>query len=154
MISSICMAFLEKINFTQPALMNYFYYFFQGEEYFAHKLWKMLQPWVYPRSFPQKERAAIYNIPIKPCLRSLIQRYSVERIRLNKTWMTLKLTKILVSLLVMNPLKKNDRGSDDMILSFSIKFLLKSCKYWKQLQKLFVLLWKTIVWTLRPLSKY
>ena len=42
MISSICMAFLEKINFTQPALMNYFYYFFQGEEYFAHKLWKIV----------------------------------------------------------------------------------------------------------------
>ena len=45
-----------------------------------------------------KKRAAIYKIPIKPCVRSLIQRYSVERIRLNKTWMTLKLTKILVSL--------------------------------------------------------
>ena len=38
----MCMAFLEKINFTQPALMNYFYYFFQGEEYFAHKLWKIV----------------------------------------------------------------------------------------------------------------
>ena len=36
------MAFLEKINFTQPALMNYFYYFFQGAEYFAHKLWKIV----------------------------------------------------------------------------------------------------------------
>ena len=42
MISSICVAFLEKMNFTQPALMNYFYYFFQGEEYFAHKLWKIV----------------------------------------------------------------------------------------------------------------
>ena len=31
-------AFLEKMNFTQPALMNNFYYFFQGEEYFAHRL--------------------------------------------------------------------------------------------------------------------
>ena len=41
------------------------------------------------------------------------QRYSVKRIKLKKTWMTLKLTKILVSLLVMNPLKKNDKGSDD-----------------------------------------
>ena len=60
-----------------------------------------------------KNRAAIYKIPIKPCVRNLIQHYSLERIRLNKTWMTLKLTKILVSLLVMNPLKKNDKGSDD-----------------------------------------
>ena len=60
-----------------------------------------------------KKRAAIYKIPIKPRVRSLIQRYSVERIRHNNTWMTLKLTKILVSLLVMNPLEKNDRGSDD-----------------------------------------
>ena len=42
MISSICMAFLEKINFTQPALMNDFYYFFQGEVYFAHRLWKIV----------------------------------------------------------------------------------------------------------------
>ena len=42
----------------------------------------------------------------------------------------------------------------NMILSFSIKILLKSCKYWKQLQKVFVLLWKTIVWKLRSLSKY
>ena len=41
-----------------------------------------------------------------------------------------------------------------MILSFSIKILLKSCKYWKQLQTVFVLLWKTKVWTLHPLSKY
>ena len=60
-----------------------------------------------------KNRAAIYKIPIKPCVRNRIQHYSLERIRLNKTWMTLKLTKILVSLLVMNPLKKNDKGSDD-----------------------------------------
>ena len=44
------------------------------------------------------KREAIYKIPIKPCVRNLIQRCSVERIRLNKTWMTLKLTKILVSL--------------------------------------------------------
>ena len=58
-------------------------------------------------------RAAIYKIPIKPRVRNRIQHYSLERIRLNKTWMTLKLTKILVSLLVMNPLKKNDKGSDD-----------------------------------------
>ena len=36
------MAFLEKINFTQPALMNDFYYFFQGEVYFAHRLWKIV----------------------------------------------------------------------------------------------------------------
>ena len=100
---------------------------------------KLLQPWVYPRSFPQKERAAIYNIPIKPCLRSLIQRYSVERIRLNKTWMTLKLTKILVSLLVMNPLKKNDKGSDDPEYDpkFLHQILLKSCEHWKELQKVF-----------------
>ena len=41
-----------------------------------------------------------------------------------------------------------------MILSFSIEILLESCKYWKQLQKVFFLLWKTIVWTLHPLSKY
>ena len=40
-ISSICVAFLEKMNFTQQALMNDFYYFFQGEEYFAHRLWKI-----------------------------------------------------------------------------------------------------------------
>ena len=67
------------------------------------------------------KRAAIYKIPIKPCVRNLIQHYSLERIRLNKTWMTLKLTKILVSLLVMNPLKKNDRGSDDQ--EYDPKFL-------------------------------
>ena len=56
----------------------------------------------------------------------------------------------------MNPLKKKMRALTirNMILSFSIKILLKSCKYWKQLQKLFLLLWKTIVWTLCPLSKY
>ena len=41
-ISSIFVAFLEKINFTQLALMNDFYYFFQGEEYFAHRLWKIV----------------------------------------------------------------------------------------------------------------
>jgi hypothetical protein len=41
-----------------------------------------------------------------------------------------------------------------MILSFSIDILLESCKYWKQLQKAFFLLWKTIVRTLHPLSKY
>ena len=41
-ISSICVAFLEKMNFTQPALMNDFYYFFQEEEYFAHRLWKIV----------------------------------------------------------------------------------------------------------------
>jgi hypothetical protein len=51
-------------------------------------------------------KEAIYKIPIKPCVRNLIQSCSVERIRLNKTWMTLKMIKILVSLLVMNPLKK------------------------------------------------
>ena len=60
-----------------------------------------------------KKRAAIYKILIKPCVRSLIQPYSVERIRLNKTWMTLELTKIRVSLLVVNPLKKKYKGSDD-----------------------------------------
>ena len=36
----------------------------------------------------------------------------------------------------------------NMILSFCVKILLKSCKYWKQLQKLLVLLWKTIVHSL------
>ena len=78
-----------------------------------------------------KKRAAIYKIPIKPCVRSLIQRYSVERIRLNKKWMTLKLTKILVSLLVMNPLKKNDKGSDDPEYDpkFLHQILLKSCEH-------------------------
>ena len=48
----------------------------------------------------------------------------------------------------MNPLKKNDEGSDDP--EYDPKFH----HYWKQLQKLFLLLWKTIVWTLCPLSKY
>ena len=42
----------------------------------------------------------------------------------------------------------------NMILSFCIKILLKSCKYWKQLHKVFFQLYKTIVRTLRPLSKY
>jgi hypothetical protein len=58
---------------------------------------KLLQPWVYPWSYPQEESSHL-KIPIKSCVRNLIQRYSVERIRLNKTWMNLKLTKILVSL--------------------------------------------------------
>ena len=46
--------------------------------------------------------------------------------------MTLKLTKILV-----NPLKKMARPQTiwNIILSFCIKILQKSCKYWKQLQK-------------------
>ena len=48
----------------------------------------------------------------------------------------------------MNPLKKNDEGSDDP------EYDPKVHHYWKQLQKLFLLLWKTIVWTLCPLSKY
>ena len=48
----------------------------------------------------------------------------------------------------MNPLKKDDEGSDDP--EYDPKFH----HYWKQLQKLFLLLWKTIVWTLCPLSKY
>ena len=60
-----------------------------------------------------KKRAAIYKILIKPCVRSLIHPYSVDRIRLNKRWMTLELTKIRVSLLVVNPLKKNYKGCDD-----------------------------------------
>ena len=54
--------------------------------------------------------------------------------------MTLKLMKILVSLLVVNHLKKNDEGSDDP--EYNPKFLhwnsSKSCKYWKQLQKAYV----------------
>ena len=41
-ISSIFVAFLENINFTQTDLMKDFYYFFQGEEYFAHRLWKIV----------------------------------------------------------------------------------------------------------------
>ena len=55
--------------------------------------------------------------------------------------MTLKLTKILVSLLVMNPLKEMVRPQTiwNIILSFCIKIVQKStCKYWKQLQKVFV----------------
>ena len=56
----------------------------------------------------------------------------------------------------MNPLKKNDEGFDDPGYDpkFQQKILQRSCKYWNQLQKIFVLLWKTIVWTLHPLSKY
>ena len=55
--------------------------------------------------------------------------------------MTLKLTKILVSLLVMNPLKEMVRPQTiwNIILRFCIKIVQKStCKYWKQLQKVFV----------------
>ena len=54
--------------------------------------------------------------------------------------MTLKLTKILVSLLVMNPLKEMVRPQTiwNTILSFGIKIFQKSCKHWKQLQKVFV----------------
>ena len=54
--------------------------------------------------------------------------------------MTLKLMKILLSLIVMNPLKEMVRPQTiwNIILSFCIKILQKSCKYWKQLQKVFV----------------
>ena len=48
--------------------------------------------------------------------------------------------KILVSFLVMNPLKEMVRPQTiwNIILSFCIKILQKSYKYWKQLQKVFV----------------
>ena len=54
--------------------------------------------------------------------------------------MTLKLMKILVSFLLMNPLKEmvSPQTIWNIILSFCIKSLQKSCKYWKQLQKVFV----------------
>ena len=54
--------------------------------------------------------------------------------------MTLKLMKVLVSLLVMNPLKEMVRPQTiwNIILSFCIKILQESYKYWKQLQKVFV----------------
>ena len=48
--------------------------------------------------------------------------------------------KILVSFLLMNPLKEmvSPQTIWNIILSFCIKSLQKSCKYWKQLQKVFV----------------
>ena len=52
--------------------------------------------------------------------------------------------------------EKNDKGSDDPENDpkFLHQILLKSCKHWKELQKVFFQLCKTIVRTLRPLSKY
>ena len=62
----------------QLASINDFYYLFR-EKSMLHTSYEIfLQPWVYPYSFPDK-REAIYKIPIKPCVRNLIQCCSVEK---------------------------------------------------------------------------
>ena len=130
---------LRKNELYSTGFNEWFLLFFSGRRVFCTQAMKNCCSLEFIHGVFLKKRAAIYKIPIKPCVKSLIQRYSVERIRLNKTWMTLKLTKILVSLLAMKPLKKMIRALTirNMILSFCIKILLKLCKYWKQLYKVF-----------------
>ena len=54
--------------------------FFQGEEYVAKAMKNHCSLEFIHGVFLMK-RAAIYKIPIKPCVRNLIQRYSVEEDR-------------------------------------------------------------------------
>ena len=63
---------------SQLPSIDDFYYFFREKSMLHTSYEKILQPWVYPYSFPDK-REAFYKILIKPCVRNLIQHCSVEK---------------------------------------------------------------------------
>ena len=54
------------------------YYYFQGEEYVAHST-KNCCILEFVHGVFLMKRAAIYKIPIKPCVKNLMQHYSVEK---------------------------------------------------------------------------
>ena len=69
-ILSIFVAFLENMNFTQLASINDFYYFFREKSMLNTSYEKSLQPWVYPYSFPHKERSHLQDSNQTMCEKS------------------------------------------------------------------------------------